>query len=254
MAPLGISLEKLLPVASGLGGGSSDAGAAFRLLRQTLDLPVADDRLEALAAALGSDGAACLWGAPAIAQGRGERLSAAPGLPALDAVLVNPRVPVSTAEVYRRFDRDGRFGDVTPPSAPEAFEDAMELAAWLATQRNDLEAPAIAVAPAVGRGAGDPGRRAGDPAGPGVGLRRHLFRALRQRHRGRDPGRTDRGHGAGLVGAALPPRRPLAGSELTSLSPGSGGEKTKTGGPEGPPFRRLIVWIVLSRARFRRGG
>ena len=150
VAPMGLCLEKLLPVASGLGGGSSDAGAALRLLREALDLKIDNARLEALAAALGADGAACLWGAPAIAQGRGERLSSAPALPPLDAVLVNPRTPVSTPEVYRRFDADGRFSDVSPPAAPEAFEDATDLAAWLAVQRNDLEAAAIAVAPAVG--------------------------------------------------------------------------------------------------------
>ena len=150
VAPIGLSLEKLLPVASGLGGGSSDAGAALRLLREVLALKIDNGRLEALAAALGADGAACLWGAPMIAQGRGERLSSAPGLPPLDAVLVNPRTPVSTAEVYRRFDAGGRFSDVSPPAAPEAFEDATELAAWLALQRNDLEAAAIATAPAVG--------------------------------------------------------------------------------------------------------
>ncbi|MDB5427728.1 MAG: 4-diphosphocytidyl-2-C-methyl-D-erythritol kinase [Phenylobacterium sp.] len=150
VAPMGLSLGKLLPVASGLGGGSSDAGAALRLLRDTLELKVDDIRLEALAGSLGADGAACLWGAPALAQGRGERLSPAPGLPPLDAVLVNPRTPVSTPEVYRRFDADGRFGEVTAPAAPEAFEDATELAAWLAVQRNDLEAAAIAVSPPVG--------------------------------------------------------------------------------------------------------
>jgi 4-diphosphocytidyl-2-C-methyl-D-erythritol kinase len=150
LAPVGVSLDKRLPVASGLGGGSSDAGAAFRLLRETFGLSLSNDQLEALAASLGSDGAACLWGAPVIAQGRGERLSLAPTLPPLDAVLVNPRVPVSTAEVYRRYDAGGRFSEVTPPAAPYAFEDATELAAWLAGLRNDLEAPAIAVAPAVG--------------------------------------------------------------------------------------------------------
>ena len=150
MAPVGLGLDKRLPVASGLGGGSSDAGAALRLLREMLELPLSNDRLEAVAASLGADGAACLWGVPAIAQGRGERLSAAPGLPPLDAVLVNPRVAVSTAAVYLRFDAAGRFGDVTPPAAPDAFEDAVELAAWLAVQRNDLEASAIALAPEVG--------------------------------------------------------------------------------------------------------
>ena len=148
--PAGLTLEKLLPVAAGLGGGSSDAGAALRLLREALGVRLDDCALEAVAAELGADGAACLWGRPVIAEGRGERLSPAPGLPALDAVLVNPGVPVSTAEVYRRLDAAGRFGDVTPPPMPEAFEDAAELAGWLAAHRNDLEAPAVAVAPQVG--------------------------------------------------------------------------------------------------------
>lgn len=150
VAPFGLVLEKRLPVAAGLGGGSSDAGAALRLLREAFSLPLDDTQLEAVAAGLGADGAACLWGRPTIAAGRGERLSPAPRMPVIDAVLVNPGVPVSTMEVYRRFDTQGRFGEVTPPRAPEAFENAVELAAWLATQRNDLEAAAVAVAPQVG--------------------------------------------------------------------------------------------------------
>ena len=123
---------------------------AATMMRQLIYAAFAHPYFEALAGSLGADGAACLWGAPAIAEGRGERLSAAPGLPPLDAVLVNPRTPVSTAEVYRRFDADGRFGDVSPPTEPETFEDATELAAWLVGQRNDLEAAAIAVSPVVG--------------------------------------------------------------------------------------------------------
>jgi 4-diphosphocytidyl-2-C-methyl-D-erythritol kinase len=148
--PLGLVLDKRLPVAAGLGGGSSDAGAALRLLREALELELDDARLQALAAGLGADGAACLWGRPVLAEGRGERLSPAPGLPPIDAVLVNPGVGVSTAEVYAAFDAGGRFGDVTPPVAPDAFEDTVELAAWLSLQRNDLEPPAVIVAPAVG--------------------------------------------------------------------------------------------------------
>ena len=65
-------------------------------------------------------------------------------------VLVNPRAPVSTPAVYRKFDEAGRFGAVEPPRMPAAFEGAAELAGWLATQRNDLEGPAIAVEPQVG--------------------------------------------------------------------------------------------------------
>lgn len=150
VAPLGFVLEKRLPVASGLGGGSSDAGAALRLMREALRLPVSDARLEAVAASLGADGAACLWGRPVLAEGRGERLRPAPRLPPLDVVLVNPGAPVSTAEVYRRFDEAGVFGDVSPPPMPEAFEGAEEVAAWLSGLRNDLEAPAVAAAPQVG--------------------------------------------------------------------------------------------------------
>ncbi|HSV02456.1 MAG TPA: 4-(cytidine 5'-diphospho)-2-C-methyl-D-erythritol kinase [Phenylobacterium sp.] len=148
--PFGLSLDKRLPVAAGLGGGSSDAGAALRLIRQALELDISDARLEAVAASLGSDGPACLWARPTIAQGRGERLSPAPGLPVLDAVLVNPGAPAPTAQVYRRFDEIGRFGEVAPPPAPESFESAVELAGWLAGQRNDLQGAAISVAPEIG--------------------------------------------------------------------------------------------------------
>lgn len=148
--PLGLILDKHLPVASGLGGGSSDAGAALRLLRAALDLPVSDARLEAVAAGLGADGPACLWGRPVLARGRGERLSAAPGFPAVDAVLVNPGVPVSTPAVYGRLDADGVFGDIRPPAMPGSFAGAADLAAWLAGRRNDLQAAALAVAPPVG--------------------------------------------------------------------------------------------------------
>jgi 4-diphosphocytidyl-2-C-methyl-D-erythritol kinase len=150
VAPARLALEKMLPVAAGLGGGSSDAGAALRLLRDVLDIRLDDPALEAVAASLGADGAACLWGRPVLAEGRGERLSPAPALPVLDAVLVNPRTPVSTPAVYRALDASGRFGDIARPPMPDAFEDAREVAAWLAAQRNDLGAPAIAVEPQVG--------------------------------------------------------------------------------------------------------
>ena len=147
---VGLSLEKLLPVAAGLGGGSSDAGAALRLLRTALGVQVDDMELEAIDASLGADGAACLWGRPVLAQGRGEQLSPAPVLPPIEAVLVNPRVEVSTPAVYRAFDALGDFGDVTPPPMPDAFESVEEMAAWLGFMRNDLQAPAIGLAPAIG--------------------------------------------------------------------------------------------------------
>ena len=150
MAELSMSLDKQLPVASGLGGGSSDAGAVLRLIRDVFAPQVDDARLERVAAKLGADGPACLWARPVVAEGYGERLTPAPGLPVLAAVLVNPGVPVSTPAVYRRLDETKAFGDVLPPPMPDAFENPQELAAWLSLQRNDLEAPAVDVAPEVG--------------------------------------------------------------------------------------------------------
>lgn len=148
--PVGILLEKALPIAAGLGGGSSDAGATLRLLREVLRIELDDEELEAVAASLGADGAACLWGRPVLAEGRGERLSPAPGLPVMDAVLVNPGVAVSTPAVYGGLDASGAFGDVAPPPMPDAFESVAEVAGWLAYMRNDLEAPAVALAPEIG--------------------------------------------------------------------------------------------------------
>jgi len=150
LAPLGLALDKALPVAAGLGGGSSDAGTTLRLLREAWRLDLPDAELEAVATALGSDGAACLWARPVLAEGRGERLSPAPEMPGLDAVLVNPGVSVSTAKVYGLYDRGGRFSDPVPPPLPANFESVQELAAWLTTTRNDLQAPAIELAPVIG--------------------------------------------------------------------------------------------------------
>ncbi|MDB5458241.1 MAG: 4-(cytidine 5-diphospho)-2-C-methyl-D-erythritol kinase [Caulobacter sp.] len=148
--PLRLILDKSLPIAAGLGGGSSDAGAALRLLREALNLPIDDAALEAVAAELGADGAACLWGAPVLAQGRGERLSPPPRLPVLDAVLVNPGVASPTGPVYRAYDAAVAEGGARSPYLPEALDTAEEVAAWLTATRNDLQAPAVALQPAIG--------------------------------------------------------------------------------------------------------
>jgi 4-diphosphocytidyl-2-C-methyl-D-erythritol kinase len=145
-APVRLVLEKQLPVASGLGGGSSDAGAALRLLRTAQS----DAALEAAAAALGSDGVPCLWARPVIAEGRGERLSPPPSLPPLHAVLVNPRVACPTGAVYRAYDA-APPAEADRPPMPAAFEDAAAVVAFLAATRNDLEAPAAGLVPEIAR-------------------------------------------------------------------------------------------------------
>ncbi len=142
-------LDKRLPVAAGLGGGSSDAGAALRLLRRLLQLDVDDAALQAVAEGLGADGAACLWGRAATAEGRGEILSEAPPLPRLPAVLVNPGVPSPTGAVYRAYDALGGLGDAVRPAAPP-LPDARAVADWLAGLRNDLEGPALGLEPRIG--------------------------------------------------------------------------------------------------------
>jgi 4-diphosphocytidyl-2-C-methyl-D-erythritol kinase len=145
-----LSLEKRLPLAAGLGGGSSDAGAALRLLRDMIEPGLSDADLEVVAGELGADGPACLFARSVIAEGRGERLNAAPAFPVMDAVLVNPRVPSPTGAVYRGYDDMGAPGGADRPSLPDAFESAEEMAGFLADCRNDLETPAVRLTPLIG--------------------------------------------------------------------------------------------------------
>lgn len=148
-----LTLHKALPVASGLGGGSADAGAALRLLRHALGLPVGDAVLEEVAGEIGADGPACLWSRPVLAEGRGERLSPAPAAPVLDAVLVNPGVACATGAVYGAFDAalaQGGQGGAERPSLPERFDTAEAVVEALRGLRNDLEAPAVKLVPEIG--------------------------------------------------------------------------------------------------------
>lgn len=141
-----IQLEKNLPVASGIGGGSSDAAAALRALGALWNVSVSPARLATAALSLGADLPMCLVARPLIARGIGETITPVAGLPALAMVLVNPGMAMSTPAVFRGLE--SRNNPPLPP-LPErpAFE---ELAGWLiANTRNDLEAPALAAAPAI---------------------------------------------------------------------------------------------------------
>ncbi|MCB1421528.1 MAG: 4-(cytidine 5'-diphospho)-2-C-methyl-D-erythritol kinase [Nitratireductor sp.] len=139
-------LEKNLPVASGIGGGSADAAAALLLLRGMLDLPLNDSALMALGAELGSDVPMCLASSALVARGRGIDIEPVSGFPELFLVLVNPGVSVSTPAVFAALEQKHN-----PPLAllPERLA-AEALTDWLAGQRNDLQPPALKLAPAVG--------------------------------------------------------------------------------------------------------
>ena len=134
-----VTLEKNLPVASGIGGGSADAAACLRALA-TLAGGVDAERLRAVAAGLGADVPVCLLGQACRMRGAGERIDILEGMEPLPAVLVNPRQEVATAEVFARLALQP--GDT-------AFE-GLAAGADLATYRNDLMAPALAVAPVIG--------------------------------------------------------------------------------------------------------
>ena len=142
-------LDKRLPVAAGLGGGSSDAGAALRLLRSVLALNLTDEALQAVAESLGADGAACLWGKAVVGEGRGEILSPPPILPSLPTVLVNPGAPSPTGPVYRAYDAMDALGDAARSEAPD-LRDVRDVAEWLKTTRNDLQPPAVSLESRIG--------------------------------------------------------------------------------------------------------
>ncbi len=141
-------LDKALPTAAGLGGGSSDAGAALRLTAAVLGLAADDPRLEQVAGEMGADGPACLAARPVLGTGRGDILSAPPRLPPIHAVLVNCGALSLTGAVYRAYDDAGAPGDAEPLALAHDL-DAAALVSGLSGGRNDLEAPAAALTPAV---------------------------------------------------------------------------------------------------------
>lgn len=140
-----LTLRKNLPVAAGLGGGSSDAAATLKALCRMWGLVISDSELHAIAKGLGADVPACLDQSSVFVGGVGEDLSPAPELPEAWLVLVNPGVPLMTAEVFRQFDPPG--SDVARFDA--APRDVYAMATTLAARSNDLEAVAIRLVPQI---------------------------------------------------------------------------------------------------------
>lgn len=140
-----ITLEKHLPTAAGIGGGTSDAAAALRALAALWQLPLPGTEAQM---ALGADLPVCLAARASRMRGLGERLDPAPPLPPFWLVLANPGVQVATPAVFKSL--------ASPQNAPmpeglPVCPDAPALAEWLARQRNDLEAPARALCPEIGQ-------------------------------------------------------------------------------------------------------
>lgn len=131
-----ITLEKNLPVASGIGGGSADAAAVLRAL----------DARPARPEALGADVPVCLASRPMRMRGLGEILAPLPPLPALHLVLVNPGVALSTPQVYGALTR--RDNPAMPERLPD-FADSAALIRFVAACRNDLQDPALALMPGI---------------------------------------------------------------------------------------------------------
>jgi 4-diphosphocytidyl-2-C-methyl-D-erythritol kinase len=146
-APVAIRLTKALPVASGIGGGSSDAAATLLALHELWGMALAPDRMLELGLGLGSDVPACLYARSVAVTGRGEQVADGPVFPPLPVVLVNPGVAVATKDVFAGLlTRTG----AALPRMPSSFRDSADAAAFLARTANDLEAPALRLAPVIG--------------------------------------------------------------------------------------------------------
>ena len=142
-----LHLNKQLPVAAGIGGGSADAAAALVGLSRLWELPLpgAEQVL-----GLGADLPVCLAAGPSFVGGIGENLAPAPPLPATYLLLANPRRPLPTVEVFRGYGRDSRGSFSAPARWTAAPADALELAGHLRERGNDLTAAAIALVPDIG--------------------------------------------------------------------------------------------------------
>ncbi|MBP2447159.1 4-(cytidine 5'-diphospho)-2-C-methyl-D-erythritol kinase [Rhizobium leguminosarum] len=143
--PVHIHLEKNLPIASGIGGGSADAAATLRGLVRLWDTALPVETLAAIALQLGADVPMCLESRPLIARGIGEQIEAVPDLPAFAMLLANPLKGVSTPEVFRQLTTKNN-------QALNLAADLAGRADWLAAigaARNDLEPPARDLVPEI---------------------------------------------------------------------------------------------------------
>ena len=142
-----IRLTKRLPVAAGLGGGSADAAACLRALNRLWDLDFSNRQLAEIGTVIGADVPACVFAKPLMMSGIGETITPLMAWPDLYAVIANPGVAVSTADVFKTYDGQ-KPGALASERAP-ALAKFGDVIAYLQGSANDLEKPAIALAPQV---------------------------------------------------------------------------------------------------------
>ena len=143
-----VHLQKELPVAAGLGGGSADAAALLRAVRRANRELAGDIPWLEIAAQLGADVPVCLADRPAVMRGKGEQMTLIPVLPAMHAVLVNPRLPLPTGSVFAAL----KSGPAPPPAqapAPPELGDVPRLLGYMRARGNDLEDAAVKLLPAI---------------------------------------------------------------------------------------------------------
>jgi 4-diphosphocytidyl-2-C-methyl-D-erythritol kinase len=140
-----LKLQKTLPVASGVGGGSSDAAAALKALGELWRLDLGERKFQGLAEGLGADVPVCLFGDTAWLGGIGEAVAPARTLPPSAVVLVNPGLSLATSEVFNA--RRGAFSE--PARFETVPDDATSLARLLQARRNDLTPAAVVLAPEI---------------------------------------------------------------------------------------------------------
>jgi 4-diphosphocytidyl-2-C-methyl-D-erythritol kinase len=143
--PVLIRLTKNLPLASGMGGGSSDAAAALRGLCKFWNLKIEPDALNPIGLKLGADVPMCLFGKPLFASGIGEVVTPSSPFPALHLVLVNPGVEIATPAVFKALANKAN----KPLSAHANLSTIHGLCQWLSAQRNDLQNPALILQPVI---------------------------------------------------------------------------------------------------------
>ncbi|MCV0426413.1 MAG: 4-(cytidine 5'-diphospho)-2-C-methyl-D-erythritol kinase [Roseibium sp.] len=142
-----VTLTKRLPVASGIGGGSSDAATTLRLLEDFTGSYLSENKLHDLALSLGADVPVCLFPEPQIMRGIGDELSPGPQMPVCGIVLINPKVGVSTPEVFKTMSAR----DNPPlPEMPNRFSTLNQMSGYLATCRNDMQEAAVKLCGEIG--------------------------------------------------------------------------------------------------------